>query len=186
MKIELYINGRVRDVAHLGPDDVDLEDLATTLAKINRFIGRTDHPYSVAQHAVLVSRLCPPDQAYECLHHDDDEAYVGDLASPIKRHAAKGFSALEERIRRRALAPALGLRPVVPKYVHKWDKRARTMEQYHRQRRREGEPYCMHIIDHLACDTVQDVLTWKEARDLYLVRHAELYRAKKIFGKGIK
>lgn len=181
MKIELYINGRIRDVARLGPDDVDLEDLATTLAKINRFIGRTDHPYSVAQHAVVTSLICPPNQAYECLHHDDAEAYVGDLASPIKRHAAKGFSALEERIRRWALAPALSLRPAVPKYVHKWDKAALTMEQYHRQNRREVHPHCYLAIPgpdtdllRQACDTIQDVLTWQQARDLYLARHAEL------------
>lgn len=176
MKIELYINGKVRDVSRLDQDDVDLVDLATTLAKINRFIGRTYHPYSVAQHAVVVSLICSPEQAYECLHHDDTEAYVGDLASPIKRYAAKGFSDLEAQIRRRALAPALGLAREVPDFVHEWDKRALTMEQYHRQGRMDVMPYCLQGLDSRACDTAQAILTWKKARDLYLDRHYELIR----------
>lgn len=39
------------------PEDIDLIDVAHALARINRFNGHTAQPYSVAEHAVRVSRL---------------------------------------------------------------------------------------------------------------------------------
>ncbi len=36
----------------------------------------------VAQHAVLVSHLVPPEHAFHALHHDDVEAVMGDMSSP--------------------------------------------------------------------------------------------------------
>jgi hypothetical protein len=47
---------------HLWPldpraEDIDLVDIAHALARINRFNGHTGVPYSVAEHAVRVSRL---------------------------------------------------------------------------------------------------------------------------------
>lgn len=47
-----------------------------------------DHLYPVAEHTVLVSRLVEkiygPEYAWEGLHHDDPEAYFGDMARPLK------------------------------------------------------------------------------------------------------
>ncbi|MGR3760917.1 hypothetical protein ACUXV3_12425 [Roseobacteraceae bacterium NS-SX3] len=57
--------------------------LASTLAKVNRFAGRTAEPWSVASHSVLVSRLCrSPDAAAWALLHDAHEAFLGDLITP--------------------------------------------------------------------------------------------------------
>lgn len=57
--------------------------LADTLAKINRFAGRTPLPWSVAAHSVLVSRLCidPTEKAWGLLH-DAHEAFIGDIITP--------------------------------------------------------------------------------------------------------
>lgn len=59
------------------------ETLGDTLAKINRFAGRTAEPWSVAAHSVLVSRLCPhkEEQAWALLH-DAHEAFIGDIIAP--------------------------------------------------------------------------------------------------------
>ncbi|WP_170431908.1 hypothetical protein [Ruegeria arenilitoris] len=57
--------------------------LADTLAKNNRFAGRTPEPWSVAAHSVVVSRLCsdPEEKAWGLLH-DAHEAFIGDIITP--------------------------------------------------------------------------------------------------------
>lgn len=64
--------------------------LADTLAKINRYAGRTVEPWSVAAHSVLVSRLCPhkEEQAWALLH-DGHEAFIGDVITPALLFFAK-------------------------------------------------------------------------------------------------
>jgi len=57
--------------------------IADTLAKNNRFAGRTPEPWSVAAHSVVVSRLCsdPEEKAWGLLH-DAHEAFIGDIITP--------------------------------------------------------------------------------------------------------
>jgi hypothetical protein len=52
---------------------------------------------SVAQHAVLVSRLVPAEHAWLALHHDDAEAYTGDMVRPFKL-LLPDFKRIEQRI----------------------------------------------------------------------------------------
>jgi uncharacterized protein len=67
-------------------DMVALYDIAAHLSKMARWTGATkgDDIYPVAQHSVLVSHLCHPDFALEGLHHDSSEAYLVDVARPLK------------------------------------------------------------------------------------------------------
>lgn len=164
----LYINGQVRDVLKLAPGDVSVEDIAKTLSQINRFLGRTPVPYTVAQHAVLVSYLCPPAYAYVALHHDDTEAYVGDLASPIK-DLFPGFRQLERRILETALAPALGLPDHVPSPVHDADKAALRFEQHWIQGRQDVCPPVCDLPFRFQYEWSPEL-----ARLRYLARHEEL------------
>lgn len=65
-------------------EDVHIEDIAWMLAGQNRWKGATLVPITIAQHSVVVSRLCDPAYALQGLLHDASEAYLGDMAGPIK------------------------------------------------------------------------------------------------------
>lgn len=74
------------------PEDVCIEDITHSLARIARFGGHTVGPmvYPVAQHAVHVAERLHLAGAsarvvFAGLHHDDPEAYTGDTIAPLKR-----------------------------------------------------------------------------------------------------
>jgi len=85
-------------------EDVVIEDIAHQLAIINRYGGTSRVPVSVAQHSVLVSRLCEKlepanrDSWLWGLLHDAGEAYLGiDVPRPVKRLFPE-IDAAEKRI----------------------------------------------------------------------------------------
>jgi hypothetical protein len=88
--------GLAYDLKNPQQEQIDIFDIAHALAAINRFTGHTRHPYSVAMHSVLVSRMVAPEFAFEGLMHDAHEAYVGDMTSPLKRCGLDDYRALEE------------------------------------------------------------------------------------------
>lgn len=81
------------------PDDVDINDIAHALSMQCRFTGHSRAFYSVAEHSVRVSHACDPKDALWGLLHDAAEAYLVDLAAPIKRQPElAGYSVLEKAI----------------------------------------------------------------------------------------
>ena len=91
------------------PDDVEIIDVAHALANTCRYTGHTRAFYSVAQHCCLASINVPPADEGWALLHDASEAYLCDVARPVKRHPAMAaYREAEERLER-VIAERFGL-----------------------------------------------------------------------------
>lgn len=83
-RIQTY-TGKKFNYVNPSPDDVDVIDIAHSLSNQCRFTGHTVRFYSIAEHSVIVSLLVPKELALAALFHDASEAYLTDLATPIKK-----------------------------------------------------------------------------------------------------
>ncbi len=103
--------GKAVDVFDLQANQVDVIDIAHALSQICRYTGHVREFYSVATHSLAVMKLTElmghgPDMQLWALLHDAGEAYMADIAAPLKRHPIfEGYRKLEaendRRIRQR-------------------------------------------------------------------------------------
>jgi hypothetical protein len=109
--------GQKFNAARPDPAAINIFDIAHALGNIGRFMGHTREFYSVAQHSVLVSKQCAPEDALWGLLHDATEAYVGDMPKPLKVQAIMdGYCAAEDRVTE-AIQVAFNL-PALPPGKH--------------------------------------------------------------------
>ena len=80
------------------PAMVSIEDIAHALSNSCRYTGHCKKFYSVAEHSVAVSELLAID-AKAGLLHDASEAYLADIASPVKPYLYN-YKELEDRVMR--------------------------------------------------------------------------------------
>lgn len=97
-------SGAFVDIANPQPD-IRLQDIAHALSLTCRFGGHCRVHYSVAEHAVLVSRWLeaggyPRHTCLAGLHHDDSEAFLGDVTRPLKTHLGERYAELSSRMDR--------------------------------------------------------------------------------------
>ncbi len=115
-------------------EDVNFDDIASSLAKLCRYTGHTGNDknheefYSVAQHSVIVSRFVPPEMAMIGLLHDAAEAYIGDISKPMKLVVGSKIAEIEDRVYA-AIAERFGLPPEIPKEVKMADLRTFATEK---------------------------------------------------------
>jgi len=67
-----------------GVNYIQIEDIAHALSMICRFNGHVNKFYSVAEHCVLASWHVEKGYEYDALMHDSAEAFIGDIAKPLK------------------------------------------------------------------------------------------------------
>jgi hypothetical protein len=83
-------------------EDIDKVDIAHSLSNYARFTGHTREFYSVGTHSILCAESARKDgmstkiQLY-CLLHDGSEAYLGDIARPLKE-LLPNYVAMEEEV----------------------------------------------------------------------------------------
>lgn len=61
-----------------------IEDIAHSLSSKCRFTGHSVLPISIAEHCLRVESLADPEHKLLALLHDSTEAYLPDVASPLK------------------------------------------------------------------------------------------------------
>ena len=101
-------------------EDVRIMDIAQALSMKCRYTGQCHQFNSVAQHSVFVSEILehlkqPIEVQYIGLMHDTSEAYLPDVASPIKGHL-EGFRDIENRLEA-CIAKAFNYQYPFPKMV---------------------------------------------------------------------
>jgi len=79
------------------PEDIDIKDIAHALSMLCRYNGHTTEFYSVAEHSQVMSLMVDHKYALEALLHDAAEAYVSDVARPVKPMLS-GFKEIENRV----------------------------------------------------------------------------------------
>lgn len=100
MKPEIITHsGKMFDFVNPHPDQICIEDIAHALSNICRFTGHTKFFYSVAQHSIFTSYIVPKPHKLAALLHDAAEAYINDIAKPLKQ-ILPDYAAIEERVER--------------------------------------------------------------------------------------
>lgn len=108
------------------PEDVDLDDIAHHLGHLCRWTGSTREFYSVAEHSVCVGDLVEErggtavEVAWGYLH-DAGEAYLCDIARPVKHHPAMAFYRDAEDRLLRVIGERFGLPWPLPAIVKQAD-----------------------------------------------------------------
>lgn len=186
----LTFTGRRVNPLDIRPEDIDERDVAHHLALINRFNGATSRPITVAQHAVYVSRLLDgTGYEWQALHHDDGEAYVGDVTKWLKESdEMAGFRRAEERAQRSCyeffnIDPS-GYEPYA-KFMHPLVEAAdKVMLQYEGgesfHKTRVWEPWAREVITYARYPQLTDAhrmlignwspWSWRQAEEAYLLR----------------
>lgn len=100
------------------PAMIHIEDIAHALANQCRFTGHSNRFYSVAEHSVRVAGLC--ENKLAGLLHDASEAYLTDVASPVKQYLLN-YKTLEDAIMK-AIATKFGFPFPFEHEVHVADK----------------------------------------------------------------
>ena len=90
--------GRWVHPTHPHPNEISIEDIAHALAHQCRFTGHTRFFYSVAEHSVHCATMAPPELELTALLHDASEAYLSDLARPVKHTEVLGAAYREVEV----------------------------------------------------------------------------------------
>jgi hypothetical protein len=115
-EVETY-TGRFVDTKRPHASTIVLEDIAHALGATCRYGGHCQRFYSVAEHAVFCSiRLERKGYGIglqlAALHHDDAEAYLGDIPRPMKSLLGQTYKSLTDRMDK-VIGEALGLDPLM-------------------------------------------------------------------------
>ncbi len=186
-EIETF-TGRFVNTKWPDPKTIVLEDIAHALANTCRFGGHTKTFYSVAEHAVLVSRRVEEVfdirwLAMAALHHDDAEAYLLDVPRPMKPLLEPEYAHLTKRMNRAICESTVNAGPpwFYPKdfnstrirYADNWALSVEAYELMFSQGANWQNP-----VEYIETpDYWQGGLTPTEAEGLYLSRHWELVSA---------
>lgn len=123
--IQTY-SGRYINVFEPDPEDIDIGDIAHALSFVCRWGGHIPVFHSVATHSIHCCQLAPDEIKLQMLLHDGGEAYIGDLASPIKKRMFD-YQEVENKLMG-VIANKFGFEWPMSKEAHTIDKQVLEME----------------------------------------------------------
>lgn len=123
--IETY-SGIKFDFLEPTPEQISIVDIAHSLGMQCRYTGHCNRFYSIAEHSLLVSDLCPDEYKLYGLLHDSSEAYLTDVASPVKPFL-QNYKMMECKVMN-AIVEKYDLSDHFPEEVHLADMRALQIE----------------------------------------------------------
>lgn len=153
-------------------EEIELRDVAHSLANQCRFTGHTSEFYSVAEHSVRVSLMLEydPTLAMWGLMHDASEAYLTDLAAPVKRSPIMVNYRVAESALMRQVAQRFSLPYPIPDEV----KHADAVMLHTEAASFFPEDGTVWWDMSLVTNTIKHPLTPKQARDSFLTRYRAL------------
>ncbi|UGO51047.1 hypothetical protein PQE70_gp194 [Bacillus phage vB_BanS_Nate] len=109
--------GKVFDYNNITKDSIDIKDIAHSLSHLNRFVGHSSRPYSVAEHVLWCTYMAEklgysPRMRLLTLIHDFEEAYTGDCPTPLKILLPQ-FSEIAKKVEN-AIYKHIGIEPPTP------------------------------------------------------------------------
>jgi len=119
-------SGKRVDPLNISPADIEIGDICHALGNICRFTGHCSRFYSVAEHSVRMVDWCfkdaEPLERLAALLHDAAEAYIGDIAKPLKSRVVFTRTPAAERSTRKIVLPpatrtAIGLTDLVEEEI---------------------------------------------------------------------
>ena len=153
-------------------EDVNIEDIAHHLSLLCRFTGACVDFYSVAEHSVHASNLVAPEYAFQALMHDAPEAYVNDIARPVKPYL-ENYDAIEAA-NWDVIRLKFGLPPELHPSVKEIDSRLCRTEKEQNMRPTEHDGSWSHLGEPL--DLCIGCWSPDKAETRFLNRFYELYK----------
>lgn len=142
--------GRHIDLVQPDAAAIHIDDIAASLAKVNRFTGHTHRPYTVAEHLLLGVEYCTPEAQFRYFTHDFSEAYLNDISGPMKALRGMQFYRQLEAAWEEVIAERFGLTSKGAKEAKVIDARMLITEQRDLFGRRpvstdRHKPFALHI-----------------------------------------
>lgn len=155
-------------------EDIDIRDIAHSLAYQCRYAGHTRKFLSIAEHCWHLSHLVSDKNKLIALLHDATEAYVADVPRPLKPFLPNYYE-IEDKVYE-AIAERYGLPVLIPDEVHEADTRI-LLDERNQFMTKSPSPIGDGWPDHMEPFGIT-IHGWppSQAEDMFLRRFEELVK----------